>query len=486
MRDKERQMRVKLLLTAVLAGFLGGCEYDEYEIELTPRGQEIRREITAWHVGSQDGATKAVRLSDEKLAAIAKLYEKRLTRPHEVKQLFVGTFRARTPSDVGGAGFYTRLDSRMGYACAYVERFRGRDEQAGMVQEAMTKVDKTVDLLVGWLGSQLSGEEGFGRLREFVDKDLRLDLKNFVVYAWMSRVLRAHKAKKEANEELMVRILQYFAERDYFSPKELPTIGRFAIEAVEHDSPDRLLSFVQRFLAAKMGVPADKPIPKALAFLSSEEAAKKSLEAYLRTTEEYKQRLREWEKQRKTTTQATQPGPLELIDGPDIDLPIFELDLFGSSGQDSLSLKLAAAAKPWATNGAWDANTGKVGWSSTLRGGKDLPVLCYALWSRPDEAFQKARFGKVVLDGPELASYCLWREGLARKEAREWRAFLASLKPQADLKKKLQAFRFSHEPPAAQAEGKQSKSYAQTAIDLIARDLPDPETQPAEKPGKPD
>ncbi|MGB2819456.1 MAG: hypothetical protein WBF17_00640, partial [Phycisphaerae bacterium] len=157
-------MRVKLLLTAVLAGLLGGCEHDEYEIEVTPRGQEIRREITAWHVGSKDGNTQATGLFDEKLASIAKLYDKRLTRPDEAKQTFVGTFRARTPNDVGGAGFYRRLDSQMGHACAYVERFRGHDEQAGLMEEEMRKVDKSVDLLVKWLESELAGEEGFKKL----------------------------------------------------------------------------------------------------------------------------------------------------------------------------------------------------------------------------------------------------------------------------------------------------------------------------------
>ena len=38
-------MKVRLLVAAAMAGLLGGCEYDEYEIQLTPRGQEIRREI---------------------------------------------------------------------------------------------------------------------------------------------------------------------------------------------------------------------------------------------------------------------------------------------------------------------------------------------------------------------------------------------------------------------------------------------------------
>ncbi len=476
------EMRVRLLVAAAMAGLLGGCEYDEYEIQLTPRGQEIRREITAWHVGSGKGKLRAVRLPDGKLAAIAKFYEKRLSRPQEAKQAFVGTFAARTPNDVGGAGSYTRLDSQMGHACVYVERFRGRDEQASMVEDAMKKADKTVDLLVGWLESELAGEEGLKKLREFMDRDLRLDVKNLVVYAWMSRVLSAHKAKDEANQELMVRILQYFAERDYFSPQELPTVGRCAIEAFTHDSPGKLLSLVQRFVATRMGVPADKPIPTSLAFLASEETARKSMEAYLETTEEYKERLRKWQEERKTTTQATRPSPSELIDGPDIDLPIFELDLFGSRGQDKLSLKLATGRRPWVANGTWDANDGSVAWSSTLREGKDMPVLCFALWSRPDEAFQKAHFGKLVLDGAELASYCLWREGLAKNEAAQWRAFLASLKPRPELKQELKAFRFSHEL-AAEADGKQLKTYAQTAIDLIASSLPDaPETQPARKP----
>lgn len=75
----------------------------------------------------------------------------------------------------------------------------------------------------------------------------------------------------------------------------------------------------------------------------------------------------------------------------------------------------------------------------------ELPTLLYALWSVPRKQEQKARFGKVVLEGASLGHYCLWYRGLSAAEAKEWNKLVASLRPSADLVKRIQAFRFAHE-----------------------------------------
>ncbi len=58
---------------------------------------------------------------------------------------------------------------------------------------------------------------------------------------------------------------------------------------------------------------------------------------------------------------------------------------------------------------------------------------------------QTVRFGKVVLDDIELASYCLWYRGLSKDEANEWDGFIDSLKSEGEVVERLQAFRFSRE-----------------------------------------
>jgi hypothetical protein len=78
-------------------------------------------------------------------------------------------------------------------------------------------------------------------------------------------------------------------------------------------------------------------------------------------------------------------------------------------------------------------------------------VFCYAAWSEPEAAFQKEHFGRVILRGDELMSYCLWRAGLPARRIAEWDAFLSSLRPEENIQTKLDAFHFSDEAKAAPA-----------------------------------
>jgi hypothetical protein len=469
-----------LLAAAVVAALLGGCDYDVYEIEMSPRGGAIRRTLTAWHVAQGDKKTNVQKLAEEKLAALAKLYDKRLTGPEESKQAFAGTFGGRTPDDVGGAGYYNRLDSRMGHASIYSERFRGRDDQASVIEEGLKKIDKAVDHLIKWLESELAGEKGFRELRKFLDEDFRRDVKNFFVYAWMGRLPGAQKDKSGRGQELTARVLQYFAERGYFSPEQLPAIARAVIEAFNQDSPEGLLAIVQRFLATKMGVPADKPVPGGLAFLADPNSIEHSMESYARTTDEFKARMRQWEQDKKADPNTAEPNPADVLELPKRDLPILKFDLFGPSRADQLTLKLETGVKPWTTNGTWDKDGKLVEWSAALSSGDKLPVQCYALWAGPNEPFQARHFGKVVLEGHNLTAYCLWRSGLRKDEAKEWEAFVDTLKPGGGLKEKLQAFRFSREAPP-DPKARTRKTHARAAIDLIVGQLP-----PAAKAQPPD
>ena len=467
-------MRARLsVAAAVLAALLGGCDYDQYEIELTPKGAEIQRKLTVWHVKPQGKGDRVQRVAEGKLAALAKCYGgKPRTEPAEARQVFEGTFGDRTPGDVGGAGHYLRHRSPMGESFVYAERFRGRDDQADVLKEALRQADKAVTFLLKWFESELAGKEGFKKLRAFLDGDFRRDVKNLLAYAWAGRFLGAFELKRDPNQELALRGVHYLAERRYVSPRRLPAIARALTEATSQDAPGRLLSILHRFLAARMGVPDDQPIPTCLAFLGSVEAAKKSLAAYVRTTDRFKARLRAWEKREKADPAATQPGPPDPLGDLGIDVPFLQIDLFGSKAGDRLRLTLAAGAEPWSTNGAWDANTGRVTWSTAVKDGNDLPAFCYALWSRPAEAFQRRHFGKVVLTGRQLAHYALWHEGLNKTEAAEWHAFVTSLRPGADLKKKLEGFRFSHETADPKTPDRPRASYARPAVDLITPNLP--------------
>jgi len=91
-------------------------------------------------------------------------------------------------------------------------------------------------------------------------------------------------------------------------------------------------------------------------------------------------------------------------------------------------------------NGTWDAQKGKVTWKTTVREGDNakiqLPAVFWAVWSKPDEAFQKKHFGRLVLSADKLVEYCIWHAGLTEAEAKPWDALIASLKPGDDLEAK--------------------------------------------------
>lgn len=74
-----------------------------------------------------------------------------------------------------------------------------------------------------------------------------------------------------------------------------------------------------------------------------------------------------------------------------------------------------------------------------------------------------------MLAGKPLAEYCVWRQGLSADEGRQWDQLLSSLNPDNSMQR-LDAFRFSGDPPPATAEEK-PKSLADKPRELIQAGL---------------
>ena len=82
---------------------------------------------------------------------------------------------------------------------------------------------------------------------------------------------------------------------------------------------------------------------------------------------------------------------------------------------------------------------------------QDQPRLfCCAVWSTPDSDFQVEHFGRVILQGPELAEYVIWRKGLTEQEGEVWDRLVSGLRPDQNLDEKIQAFEFSDSPRLAE------------------------------------
>ncbi len=416
------------------------------------------------------------------------------------RQVFLAAFDADLPSDVGGAGSYARFATPLGTLWTYTERFRGhadlgpgKEQLESDLAGQRAAADHLVDLISGWLQQEIGQDPAFPRLRQFLDKDLRANLKGLLLLGWAHHVSSAGNV---GDEELAARGVQYLIERGYLTMTDVPAVARLELS---NDSR-RLLALAQRLLARKMGVSDREPIPASLGFLSDPNRAGKAFASYVAKTEFFQKRLEAW-KQRQAGKPAAKtaaaPGavaaPPAAPAQPDADDPeptpdgiLMDLlddmigdwlDLQTMSAPDTLSVKLHCGVEPLVSNGEWDEEAKTVGWSAELKTRRLLPQFCFAVWCRPNEAAQKEHFGGLVLEGEDLAEYAMWYCGLTRGEAQEWDRFVATLRAGGNWKAALEKFRFTSDPKPDPANPKTSESLADEPRALILGD--GSEDQPA-------
>ena len=458
---------------AVFTALAVGCEANHYEIKLTPKGKSVDRQLTCWREKTSQDKGLVESFPGAELGRISAVYDVPVPADAAKKHEFSAEFAARMPDDVGGSGSYNFWDTPLGSSSAYVERFRGNDNLVLEVERQQQAADRTVDLLIGWFTAELEHEPEFPELKQFLNVDFRQDLKNLSLYGWAYDVTSRHSDNAEA--ACLIRVGQYLSERGYFTVDQLPALAR-VLRDLDGDSAKELLSLMQRFIASKMGFAADQPIPDCLNFLSNVSAIKASSRSYLRGTDEYKQLLESWEAERASNPEAERPQPEAVLEELVSLVLLSNVNLFGG-GRDQLSVSLVTTTEPFLTNGEWDESTGQIGWSramvATDSDRTEYPALLYAFWSIPNEMKQKAQFGRIVLEGDALGTYCLWYRGLNETEADEWDGFISSLRPDQDLVNQIGDFRFSHERPDDEEE---QTDLASTPRDLILTVLADEST----------
>jgi len=436
---------------ALVALLVTGCPHNEYMVELKPQGNLIERTLTFYRedgVNTNTGAPNYQTFDADELAAIAALYPAQGLTSDGERHVARGEFNGALPPDVGGAGTYANLTTSLGEAGLYTERFRGDDDLAGMSERRCQAADRLVDLLLGWSRMELGQEPGYERLSQFLDQDFRRDLKNLGMY-WCEGQL-AGNYNTNASEEFAVRFGQYLVERGYYQVGESPYLFR----AMYADDPHALLSRIQRLVATKMGVSETEPVPASLGFLAEETTMKASFDKYLTGTDAYQARLKHWEEDRKLKPDAKPPEPSEVVD--DAVAILIGFDMFGHT--DHLAVRLSLPAAPVHSNGRWEETLKQVVWDTDIEDRTEaahFPFFCYASWAQPDETFQRAHFGRVILTGDELTKYCLWRCSLNAQEGGQWDTLLASLLPGSGLAETVDAFRFQGETESTESDGGQ-------------------------------
>ncbi len=463
------------LFAFLLAGLLAGCEGNHYEIELKPDGETLHRSLTTWRQKSQQGQVEITTFPEAELKQIAEAHHQPAPDAAHRKYDFVGDFVGATPNDVGGAGNFTYWKSEMGNVSLYTERFRGNDDLAAALDDRHNATDTLTKLMIGWFQREIGDDPQFNQLKKFIDTDLRRDLRNLSIYFWTAETMEIWRPTENADKKgwddqgLLVRSARYLMERNYLTPAALPEF----VQAFRDEDRERLLKFVRDLAAAKMGIPADAAA-KRLTFLSDTERTAVSLKVYLETTDEYKAMLKAKQADDKQNVDESQAEAHELL----TEL-IFRAAGIGFGGGDALQVKLNCTTQPFTTNGTWNEQTKQVVWSKNLPNRHEppslvLPTMLYANWSDPNESFQKAHFGRVILNGSQLAEYCLWREAIGNINGKEWDLFLTSLKPADDLLDRLDKFRFADQ---ADTDPDTRKHKASTPRELISAALQGTDTK---------
>lgn len=422
----------KLRFAAVLGLFccLAGCQdHNRYEIELQPEGAEMVRTLTAWRVPENRSRD---RFPAAELKRIAALYPTPLAAVVG-RHAFRGRFGPKMPADVGGAGEYHTTTTLMGSAAIYVERFRGSDDVESHINDRRQAADGLANVLVNWFQREIGRDPNFPLIRTFLEREFRVDLRNLSHYWAMARSGTQQKAAGQ--REGWARAAMYLVEHKYFRIEEAPA----AIRVATTNDAAQQVRFVIDLLARKIAPESRSSIARSLAFLSDTSSAERSLDAYLRTTTEFRRREQSWRQSQRANPAAPPPDPKDIV------LELVSRLFFGLdplSQNDELRVALAVPVQPFSSNGTYLSVSNQVVWTASLGRSNELPVLAYAAWSVPDVNFQETHFGDLALSGEDLANYVAWYTGLDGAQRKEWDAFLTALEPGPELGEAIRLFTF--------------------------------------------
>lgn len=442
-----------------------GCEANRYEIEMTVHGQSVERRLICWRQGgSEGGAERGENLREMpagELAHIARAYRVDVPEGAARKYEFIGRFTDSLPADVGGSGAVVSIESDMGTAGMYVERFRGRDDLWGTLDARRQAADELADAVTYWVQGELGGSAEFARVRQFLSGPFRQDLRTAAAYANLAVTLEGVTGDASGNVEFLVRFGHYLAERGYLTPADLPEL----MDLAGGSDNARLLSFVRRGLATRLGL---EQLSAEWDFLKDAASLEASLDRQLADYPPFRESLADWQRSHPDDDPSEQPRPSGYV--TEVLLRMLGLRL---GARDTLIVRLRCPARPYRTNGAWLDASGQVVWEQALDPRDEpplalLPTLLFANWSVPSETYQTARFGRVILDGELLAAYCGWYRTLTEAEAVEWRAALEQVAADPSAEARLEQFRFTGEAAAEGEEQPASRAVRGREIVLAA------------------
>ncbi len=435
-------MRVMHLATRTCVGtalILSGCVVNEYDIEMQATGEGLERTLRVSKAESPEP-----QLTEAERNRIRDEYRQPELEKVESAYRYHGRFPRRLPNDIGGYGTHWRLVSPCGSATLYLERFRGNDDLVALQNQRQQAVQDAVNLLAGWLATETAGKPDSEQLLEFIRTTFRHDLQNISLYLLTADLWTTSGDFNHLHEsQISERIALYLLERDYVTQDDLPVLLR----ALWTQDVAATLSFVNAVVVRKLKIdPASGE--QLLGFLNDRDVALQRLENYLRTTPDFEKLQGARPEEERDRVQ-----PVDVLSQY---LMLAFLPAGFLKGHDVVTARLTPPVAPFVTNGTSFDDPPTIDWEfrieplSTAETGhaepsRQLPQLAFAGWAQPDVDYQRARFGKTVLDGQDLAQFNLWYHGLSAPEQQEWETFLASRRPGRQLISNMKAFRFASE-----------------------------------------
>jgi hypothetical protein len=433
--DPERHHWYFAAATLALLLPTTACERNHYELRMTAEHGALQRDLTCWREVPSDPTPELRAFPREELDHLATVYGIPMPAELVARHAFSAPSTVVAPDDLGGSGRLVHLETSLGTFSMYAERIRGSDDLVADLARTHRSVDAFLALATEWVNSLLDEPSARDRFGRFADAELRHDLHNLALYSWslsIEVVPVEELDEKSWAEALLARALQYLLERDYLLPEEasILAVGTYASRMqIVGDA-------VQRLIVEKAGLGS---VPNRIARLRSDrKALERSFAEFVSQWSPYQA----WKDERGPTADEKVVGAYdyagELL--AEAFLPIARL-----RGDHLLEARLDLPVAPFRTNGTWDADELSVRWSERLpswRSGEGYPRLLFAAWCVPDPKAQRQRFGRVILDGEDLAAYCLAFSHLSATRQEQWLAFLASLDREKEPMPVVDAFHF--------------------------------------------
>ncbi len=421
----------RFLFAAVAVPLLcSGCTRYVYEIEMSVEEGKVRRTLEV------DYATENDPLPEEEQQRLAELYGQELADSEQSVLHFSALFSEKMPNDVGGAGSWTTWTSPMGEVSFYLERFRGEDDLTKSLERQWQAIDELSRLTTGWLTESAPDPQDRKLLQDFVQNDLREDLRSLALYRIAFDADFRRLKKQDEIDQFRAHVVQFLLERDYLTTDLIPQIHL----AFSQESPEMRLEVICKIFDQKLSSRASRSVKDMVPVLNDPELLSESWKRFVETTEAYRQSKQAqevsspieflWERLRRA-------AHIHLLD------------------HDMVRVSFHTDLRPVATNGEWLKEEAAVEWEirPSLPGSPDLfvlPAVHYMVLSHPSEDYQRKRFGRVILEGRSLARYMLWYRGLSDQDRAEWDRLLEGFTPETDHIAVLKRFQFSTAKPFRQ------------------------------------